>query len=69
MMKSTGTTYAHYKLKCQLPDACMDFESMWDAGVCYEKGGRFVKKCGEGKLVGDDVKMRGDAQEIRSARD
>lgn len=51
MLKSTGNTYAHYKFKCQLPDSCLDFESMWDAGECYEKGGKLVKKCGEGRLT------------------
>jgi hypothetical protein len=55
MKKSTGTTYAQYKFKCQLPDACMDFESMWDAGECYEKGGKLVKKCGESNLINEEL--------------
>jgi hypothetical protein len=55
MKKSTGTIYAQYKFKCQLPDACMDFESMWDAGECYEKGGKLVKKCGESNLINEEL--------------
>jgi hypothetical protein len=58
MQKSRGTTYAHYKFKCQLPDACKDFESMWDAGECYERGGKLVKKCGGGKLTEDKFEER-----------
>jgi hypothetical protein len=37
MMKSAATTYAHYKSKCQLPDACMDFESMWTQANAMRK--------------------------------
>jgi hypothetical protein len=58
MPKSTGTTYAHYKFKCQLPNACMDFESMWDAGECYEQGGRLVKKCSEASPVAGALEER-----------
>jgi hypothetical protein len=59
MLKSTGTTYGKYKFKCQLPQACRTFDSMWDAGECYEQGGRLVKKCTELNPVENDVEECG----------
>jgi hypothetical protein len=53
MLKSTGPTFTRYK--CQCDDSCHGLEAWWDAGECYEKGGKVVRECREASSVEEDA--------------
>jgi hypothetical protein len=34
---------------CCRKDSCMKFETMWEAGACYDDGGRLTRDCSDCK--------------------
>lgn len=68
MMKSTGVTYADSRYKCQSAHTCIEFDSLWDAGECYEKGGRLVRECSEADPTEDESEEHADASELERVK-
>lgn len=62
MPKSTGPTYT--KLRCELDRECLRFDSTWEAGECYEMGGKLVRECTEPECFWQDYETHSDFERV-----